>query len=504
MTTIELLKELRKHRILSEKRSLMHGRNKASKIIVYALSIFFTIYLLAASIMLAFAVITEGIKALTLICTIFPIIMVIDFSFRFIMQQTPSQIIKPYLLLPIKKSICIDTFVFRSLYNAGNFIWFILVLPFVIMTMFFSGQLINGGLVLLLYLLGILINSQFYLIVRTLVNDSIIWWFLPISIFLVFTMPAYYTGVIDLNNLFLFYSSFGIGLFEDKWFYWLFPTTLLILLIQINRKLQLFYVMKEISRKKKEYNFHGKSLNKIIPQDSIGVFLNMEIISIQRNKNIRKGCIFAMLAAFMMSLICTFTDIYSSIYAAIYWCLYNYIIIGSIILTKMMCYEGNYIDTLLIRKESILTLLRAKYYFYSTLLLIPTVFMLVPVFMGKWSIEMLISCYIFTIGFQYFITFQLAVYNKNTIPLNCKLTSNHSLETNYYQILVELFTILTPATILGVTIFLFGEKIAWIVITIIGLLFITTHRLWLNNIYNRMMKRKYENIEGFRKSREQI
>jgi hypothetical protein len=36
---------------------------------------------------------------------------------------------------------------------------------------------------------------------------------------------------------------------------------------------------------------------------------------------------------------------------------------------------------------------------------------------------------------------------------------------------------------------------------VIGLLFTITHPIWLKNIYRRMMKRKYVNLDGFHASR---
>ncbi|WP_347171549.1 DUF5687 family protein, partial [Phocaeicola dorei] len=42
---------------------------------------------------------------------------------------------------------------------------------------------------------------------------------------------------------------------------------------------------------------------------------------------------------------------------------------------------------------------------------------------------------------------------------------------------------------------------ACIIMMIIGLLLIATHNIWIKNIYNRFMKRRYENMEGFRDSR---
>ena len=45
------------------------------------------------------------------------------------------------------------------------------------------------------------------------------------------------------------------------------------------------------------------------------------------------------------------------------------------------------------------------------------------------------------------------------------------------------------------------DNVAYSIMMAIGLAFIFTHKLWLRNIYNRMMKRKYILLEGFRSSR---
>ena len=46
-----------------------------------------------------------------------------------------------------------------------------------------------------------------------------------------------------------------------------------------------------------------------------------------------------------------------------------------------------------------------------------------------------------------------------------------------------------------------GLTATYIFMCVVGLGFIITSNLWLRNIYNRMMKRRYENIEGFHATR---
>ena len=47
-----------------------------------------------------------------------------------------------------------------------------------------------------------------------------------------------------------------------------------------------------------------------------------------------------------------------------------------------------------------------------------------------------------------------------------------------------------------------GETITYIILLVVGLGFTLTSPLWIKNVYHRFMKRRYENMEGFRDSRQ--
>ena len=92
---------------------------------------------------------------------------------------------------------------------------------------------------------------------------------------------------------------------------------------------------------------------------------------------------------------------------------------------------------------------------------------------------------------------RLYFYNKQKIPLNAKLIGKGGIENSYTQIIAEAAAFLLPlAFIQPLEIFL-GKYAAWAIMFVIGVAFIATHKLWLNNIYRRMMARKYKNLEAF-------
>ena len=184
-----------------------------------------------------------------------------------------------------------------------------------------------------------------------------------------------------------------------------------------------------------------------------------------------------------------------------FWCIYCFAIYSVTTLIKIMGQEGNYIDLLMIHRENIIALLKAKFWFYSAILLIPFIIMLPAVFTGKFTILMLLAYMSITAGLLHFVIFQLAVYNKQTLPLQQKMTAKGNFE-NGMQLVIELVALFGPGAIVGVGYVLVGLTYTYLFMCVLGLAFIVTYPLWIRNIYNRMMQRRYENIEGFHTTRQ--
>ena len=70
-----------------------------------------------------------------------------------------------------------------------------------------------------------------------------------------------------------------------------------------------------------------------------------------------------------------------------------------------------------------------------------------------------------------------------------------------FQLIIELVGMFLPLVLVGLLLGLTDEDTAYTVLAMIGLLFTLAHPIWLRNIYNRMMRRKYVNMEGFHASR---
>ena len=117
----------------------------------------------------------------------------------------------------------------------------------------------------------------------------------------------------------------------------------------------------------------------------IGEYIRLELKLLLRNKVCRKSLYSVTAIVLIFSLTISFSDIYDG-GSRDFFVLYNYIIFGILFLSPLMSYEGNYIDGLMSRKESIYSLLRAKYILYSIALIIPFVLMIPGMVTGKVSV----------------------------------------------------------------------------------------------------------------------
>lgn len=502
MNSWQLYKLFRQHRKLAEKRGVNFEQNKVAKFLIglsFALVIIYLIFLAILFAMIAND--SHEMTSIELFCGISPFLLLVDFLVRFIAQQTPSQMVRPYVLLPLPRHACINSFVLNSVLSYGNFVWFAMIIPYALMSVLFSYGMCATICFCAFFAFVFMANSQWYAIARTFINDSLAYWLLPICVYGIAVVPAFLGGGFDLEQVFDFYSSIGTPLSCGNPLPVVFAAILLVGVTAINRRVQIVHIIRELSRTEKPKVHKITTFAFLEKYGELGQCMQLEIKSVLRNKNPRKSFIFSTAIVVMLSLVISFTDVYDSPFMSQFWCIYVFCIYGAMLLLRVMCYEGNYLDFLMTRKENILTLLHSKYIIYSTLLLLPFVLSIPTILTHKWTLLMVVSYLSFTAGFQYFVLFQMAVYNKSTLPLNTKFISKNGMETNYFQLVAELINFALPIVLISLLQFVVSEQTAYCILLMIGILFIATHKLWLRNIYKRFMKRRYTNMEAFRLSR---
>ncbi len=475
----------------------MFEANQYGKLFGYIVLAFLAIEFIALGTFFGWMAATEGTPEFIFYFMMF--LLVFDFAMRFAGQQTPMMLVKPYLLTPISKYTAIDCFLVTQLFSSINLIWLTVFLPYVFIV--WCGGLTTWAALGMLFLLQLMVtvNSQWYLLVRTLVNKSLFWWIVPILLYGTLFVPLFLLPEKMMNQLF---DTIGNVLDDYIFSWWMFLVyaVLFAVLFIINRRLQMRFIYDEVSKHEDTKMKQVTEFSALNRFGQIGEYLKLEIKSTMRNKAIRSRFIQGVCFITFFSLVTAFGNIYDGNFMSNFLCLYAFIFFGATNLTKVMCPEGNYIDLLMVHQENILTLLRAKYYYYCAILLLPLVLLLPPVIMGKYSILMILAYLLTATGPVYFMLFQLAIYNKDTLPLNDKITGKNQME-NKWQLVLSFTAMFMPVILYMIFELCFGTNAAYWSLIIIGLLFTATESLWMRNIYNRMMTRRYQNLDGFHTTR---
>lgn len=494
-----IYKELRNHRKLAGKRHPMFEHNRFARIFIYAAIIFWAGYLMLIGTMFPFAFEDKfpNMEAYHILHKGAIYILLIDFITRFSFQKIPMQEFKPYQLLPIPRKRILDSFLLQSAFSSFNIFWFFLLVPFGFLSLFrFYGFIGITGFLLGWWLLFIF-NNYWYLLCRTLINEKIYFIFIPLSVYALW-------GVIDFipngNILSTSLMNFCEGFILWNHFTFISLLAGILIMFWAVRKVESFYIYKELGRtenkqlrKVSEYKFLDRF-------GELGEYLRLEIKLNTRNKMVRSQFITGMVCMLSFSLILSTSEVYDGIFMKSFICIYCFVVLGVMTLSRIMSVEGNYLDGLMSRKESILILLKAKYCFNCAILIIPFLLIQPAVFTEKISMLMAVSYMCFAAGPVYAMLFQLAVYNKKTLPLNTKIVGKNS-GNNFFQSLVTTTALFLPVGIDALLSNIFGEKTGLLILLSIGILFILLSPLWLRNIYSRFMKIRYENMAGFRDSK---
>lgn len=496
---MNLFLELRRHGKLAEKRHPMYEKSKFGKFWMYFMSVFWAGYLIFFGTTFAFAFDGGAKEAYHVMNSGLIFILALDFLLRLPFLKTPTQEVKPYLLLPIKRSRLIDFLLLRSGLNSFNLLWLFLFVPFAIITVTkFYGI---GGV--LTYCIGIwlliVFNNYWYLLCRTLMDERIWWVLLPIVIYGGIAAALF---IPDNSPLFSFFIDLGEGFITGNILTFICVLVAITLMWFINRSIMQKLVYNELN-KTEDTTVQVKTVSEYKFLDrygEIGEYIRLELKLLLRNKVCRKSLYSVTAIVLIFSLTISFSDIYDGGMRD-FFVLYNYIIFGILFLSPLMSYEGNYIDGLMSRKESIYSLLRAKYLLYSIALIIPFVLMIPGMVTGRVSVLGCIAWIVFVPGAVYFCLFQLAVYNNKTLDLNAKMTGRQNVGTGLQNLI--------SGAAFGVPLLLFfvlnatvGKEVNPWILLVIGILFIATSRWWLRNVYHRFMKRRYKNMEGFHDSRQ--
>ena len=499
ISTINLFRELRRLRKIAGKRHPMYDQNKFAKYFMGFAVALWVVYLIMFGFLFIglFSEIFPSMEPYHMLNKGMLYLLMVDFLMRFTMTKLPVQEIKPFVLLPVGKNRVLRSYLVMTGLSGYNLIWMFMLVPFAFGTLFRYFGFVGVLGFLVGYWLLMLANNYWFVFCRTLMNQHILYVLVPIAVYALLLVGLL---VPETNYIGNFCMELGEGFFLWEWQAYLGVIALVYGLFELCHALQKRVVYKELSKTEVVKKLKKVSEYKFLDRfGEVGEYMRLEIKLLTRNKVPRAQFYMGFAIMLMFSALLAFTDVYDGDFMRYFITVYNFAVLGVLVLSQTMSYEGNYLDGLMSRKESILNLLRAKYYVQCALLCIPLVIMILPITEGKISLLCALACFFLTSGFTFWTLMQLAVYNKHTLDLNTKVTGKNSGGT-FFQTMIIMAGFFLPVIILQVLTSLCSENTALLTILGIGLAFTLTHPLWMRNIYKRFMKRRYENMEGFRSS----
>ena len=497
MITGKINKLLKEHEKLKDKRHPMFERNRFMKFLAYFMLIYYAgcMLLLGFTLPLPMSDAYHGVPGFDVLGGYFFIILVIDFWIRFVAQETPANLVRPYSLLPISRKYLMRRYLRRAGLTTGNLFWGFFLVPFAFMSVF----KVLGLTGVLGWLLGwwllIVADSYLYLLIRALCTRTVKWAVLPLLLHAAVLLAAFLP---DTNLLDDASTAFMRGFAEWNVQSFAIALALIILLFRLNMRVQGAITYDEVGRKEDVQVKNVSQMSFLNRFGIVGEYLKLEMKMKMRNRLLKTQFFVLLGCMVLLSGILYFTDIYDGVFMTSFICLYDYIVPGMATLVTIMCLEGNYMDLLMSRRESILDLLTAKYYFYSAMLLLPFVLLVPLTWVGKVTIWMNLGYLFFTIGILYPMMFQMAAYNKETLPLNAKLGTKSG---SGMQNIVSIVLMFLPIGVERLAVTFLGDPWGYILLITLGMVGVITHRQWLRFTYRRFMSRRYQNMEGFRATR---
>ena len=492
----KLYATIRRNERLAERRSPMFEKNRFAKFLLAFNVAFWAAYLIFIGVMLYVALSEEAphMEPYHLLNSGLPVILLLDFLVRFLMQ-VPAQEVKPYLLLPVPRHKVVNLYLLRAGLNGFNLFWLFLFVPFSLL----SVTRFYGLTGVLLYNLGIVLlmvaNAYWSVLARSFIRQSAVWMLLPAGVYGVMALLEFlpdtgWTGrfFMDLGEGYILGSPLAFGL------------TLVCIggLFLLNSRMQERFIFQELGRVE-DKNVRISNYRFLDGYGLTGEYIRLELKLMFRNKMPKRQ--------FWMFIVCMgilagilVADAEESM-SSNFGLVYCYSLLGLMTLSTILSSEGNYIDGLMVRKESLRELLHAKYYMQCVLLIIPFLMTLPAVFLTDHVTLLTLLAFVsFSMGCSFPMMMQLAVYNNRTINLNAAAMQKSG-GNSAYQSLIMGCSFGVPLILIGIIRAFADADTTYLILLLMGLPGISLHKWWIENIYRRFRKRRYANMEGFRNTR---
>lgn len=468
------------------------GINLAMKIFRVIGICFFILWLVLVSFIAYYYVQEEMAQDPLKIISRFLIIgWVVDLVFKYMLQQIPTQNIKPFLTLNIPKKVVVNYTLIKTFLTPLS--WFNSIF-----LVTFCGILAFNGYGLLgisAWFVGL--SSLFYVnnFLNLLFNDkeSIA---IGIGILLAGLFALNYFEIVPV----LSYSENFFYSFYEKPYFILISILLFAVLwkITFNYIRKGFYLDEGLEAKKEIGKTENIAfLNKY---GAIGTFINNDIKMLKRNK-VTKGVLIGSFMFLFYGLIMFVTDVYSGPAWMMFMGLF---VTGGFQFTfgqRVPAFDSAYYPLMMTQNVPYKEYLKAKWWLMNIVTVISIIIALFYAYFG-WDIYLaFFAAGLYNIGVNSQFTLLSGAFNKNFIDLNSKEKRVGQKNT----LTLKAFLLLIPKMLLPMAVYyamfkMFGISAAVISIAVLGLIGFLFREKIFDMIVRKYKSEKYSTIEAFKKN----
>ncbi|WP_139420921.1 DUF5687 family protein [Chryseobacterium mulctrae] len=467
------------------------GINLAMKIF-RMIGICFFILWLAMMSFIAYFYVQEEMKEdpLKIISRFMIIGWLIDLVFKYMIQQIPTQNIKPFLTLNIPKKVVVNYTLIKTFLTPLSWFNSIFIVTFCGILAFNS----YGFLGIFTWFIGV--SSLFYLnnFINLLFNDKE-----NIAI----GVGVLIAGFAALN----YYEIVPVLAYSEKFFYNLYerpyfavvPVMLFFSLwkITFNYIRKSFYLDEGLEAKKEIGKTENIAfLNKY---GAIGTFINNDIKMLKRNK-VTKGVLIGSFMFIFYGLLMFSNDIYRTPTMMMFMGLF---VTGGFQFTfgqRVPAFDSAYYPLMMTLNVPYKEYLKGKWWLMNIVTAISIVIALFYAYFG-WNVYFaFFAAGLYNIGVNSQFTLWSGAYNKNLIDLNSKEKRFGQKNTITFKAFILMIPkMLLPMAVYGLMNYFFGISVAVISVGILGLLGFIFREKIFDIIIKKYKTEKYSTLEAFKK-----
>jgi hypothetical protein len=488
-----VFKTLFSHYLKSLSRSTRFDINLVSKILItfslfYFCSLIFFLGLNFAEILHKFQPLSDPINFYN---EILFYQIPLDCLLRFFFQKNNFQLANAYMHLPIHRGKIISYILFTKLFNIFNLYLLLFIVPFSWANILPYYGWISFTLYLLSIFLVMVFITYFTFLIKNLSYNHILFALIPV----LWVMLAFVLKFIYQLKL----GTFTASLFDDI----LHGNYLAIILFTL---LSASMILINISMVKQFfYNVFGSGKHKLnirTPPNSLlskssNSYILLEMNLILRNKRIRSILIIPTYFILMTYFVFLFKPI-NDIYFILFWYLCLSGVWGYSYLQVVFSLESSFFDFISTANFDFIRYFKTKYTLIVVFSFLVFFFVLPIVIIGNQNIHIVASALLYNIGIGYFLVFSTAIFNRGRMDLNNSLLFNHQGQ-NVIQVISIIVAIILPLAFLGIITFFLSRTAGLIIINIISVISFLNYEKWFQMIFRQLYKRKYINLEGYRK-----